>query len=229
MAKHNIKIASFKNWLINQGCEILPVSNEHESLRFKGQNVGVVYKSGKTSSNYVDRAIRCYKTASSWDGRPISTGRKTSYKKRKEDLLRRDGGNCFYCGEPLKNDITLEHLQSLTSGGKDTIGNSVLCHEECNHKAGAMTVVEKVSMAIKMRSEKKQITAKEKIDAMPEPYEVVMARNKLKNSIKRFYRELPSYDRQKMLDECQKIFLYKKRLNQLFVVYERKLGMNFVR
>lgn len=147
-----LNINGFKEWLILQGCEILPTTNEYETLRFKGREVGVVYRSGKTSNNYTVHAIKCFLKKQAWNGRPINIGRKPGYVKEKIKLLERDGNKCFYCGLPLEEDITVEHLLSLVSGGPNTLSNMVLAHEECNQLAGILTIVEKINLAIRMRS-----------------------------------------------------------------------------
>ena len=143
----------FQNWLVQQGCEILPLTNEYEELRFKGRHVGVLYNSGKTSNQYTKYAIECWKKNLAWDGKPIKYGRHPSYKKEKGFLLDRDGDECFYCGLPLGEDITLEHLQALNNGGKNILSNMVLAYEHCNNEAGALTIIEKVKLAIKKRHE----------------------------------------------------------------------------
>lgn len=147
-----MKQCKFKIWLQQNGAEILPVTNEHEEIRFKGSEVGVKYKSGKFSSTYAENAYLCYKNNKKWNGGPISTGRKVSYKKEKIYLLKRDGGDCFFCGKPLIFDITLEHLIPLTSGGQNNLSNMVLAHEKCNYEVNHKSIVEKVKYAIKTRS-----------------------------------------------------------------------------
>jgi len=149
-SKENIK--KFKNWLLNNGAEILPTTNNYEAVRFKAKEVGVLYVSGKVNNEYCRKAISAYKSNKKWDGRPIKTGRKQTYKKQKIAIQKRDGSNCFYCNKPLEEDITLEHLISLTSGGKNTLGNMVLAHEDCNQNAGNLTVIQKVNIAIKNRT-----------------------------------------------------------------------------
>ena len=47
----------FEKWLQQQGCEILPLSSEYELVRFRGREVGVIYKSGKFSGTYASRAL----------------------------------------------------------------------------------------------------------------------------------------------------------------------------
>lgn len=146
-----MNIEKFSKFLSDRGCEIIPVKSEHESLRFKGRHVGVLYKSGAVSGPYVTKAIHCWKNNKKWDGAPISTGRKSTYKKEKTALLERDGVNCFLCGEPLEDDITLEHLVPLTQGGKNNLYNMVLMHDECNQFVNNMSIAAKVKLAITKR------------------------------------------------------------------------------
>ena len=145
------KVPKFNKWLTNNGAEILPTTNEWEQVRFRGKEVGIIYKSGKFSNKYAEDTYIAFKENKSWDGRPIKTGRRSSYKKQKVSLIKRDGDRCFFCNKKLGDDITVEHLLSLTSGGKNTLGNMVLAHEKCNQYAENKTVVEKVNIAIKNR------------------------------------------------------------------------------
>lgn len=147
-----MNIDKFKKWLTDRGVEILPCSNAWELLRFKGKEIGVLYKSGKVSNPYTTSAIRCYKHSKQWNGWPLNIGRKNNYKKEKAALIERDGIDCFYCGLPLCEDITLEHLIALSSGGKNTLANMVLCHEECNQAVKNMPISKKVEYAITNRS-----------------------------------------------------------------------------
>lgn len=79
-------------------------------------------------------------------------GRKKDYAKEKKALIIRDGKACFYCGNLLESDVTVEHLISLVSGGTNTLANMVLAHEKCNNEAGNKTIVEKVNYALKLRA-----------------------------------------------------------------------------
>ena len=145
-------IPKFKQWLIDRGCEILPPTNEYEILRFKGRQTGVFYSSGKTSNTYSNEAYIAFKTKKHWNGGIVKTGRQQSYKKEKIHLLERDGADCFLCGKPLLEDITLEHLIALSSGGKNEISNMVLMHEKCNHQVKNIPISDKVKLAIKYRT-----------------------------------------------------------------------------
>lgn len=142
-------IEKFKKWLMSYGCEILPLTNDFEALRFKGSQVGVVYKSGRVGSPYAGRALTHFQTKKEWDGGAVKTGRYPNYRKQKEQLLKRDGCNCFYCGKPLLDDITVEHLLALCYGGKNELSNMVLAHAKCNQMVGNLPLVDKVKIAIK--------------------------------------------------------------------------------
>lgn len=148
----NLDVDKFRSWLQKEGAEILPNTNEYEAIRFKGREVGVLYKSGKTSNKYTNDTIKCFKANIPWSGKPVNIGRKTTYRKEKIKLLNRDGDKCFLCGKSLGNDITLEHLVALSCGGSNRLSNMVLTHGHCNKLLSNKPLNEKVGMAIKMRS-----------------------------------------------------------------------------
>jgi 5-methylcytosine-specific restriction endonuclease McrA len=148
----------FQKWLEQNGAEILPAKSVYEEIRFKGSEVGVKYKSGKFSGPYAKNAYLCYLHGRKWDGRPASYGRNGTYKYEKIVILKRDGHDCFYCGRDLGEDITLEHLIALVSGGANELSNMVLAHEKCNQIMSHKPIVEKVAYAIKTRMENKRIT-----------------------------------------------------------------------
>ena len=141
----------FAKWLKERGCEVLPPTNQYESVRWKGKEVGVKYTSGKFSGSYASIAWQCFCSNSPWDGAPPSTKRKSSYKKQRQKIKERDGCNCFYCGQPLGDDETIEHVYPLAAGGPNILSNMVLAHTKCNQEAGAMSIVEKVKIAIENR------------------------------------------------------------------------------
>ena len=138
-------LESFEKWLIARGAEILPTTNEYELLRFKGKEVGILYKTGRVSGAYAQDAINCFSRGRSWSGRPVNTGRKKTYISQKKAILKRDGDCCFYCMEKLNDDITLEHLIPITQGGKNILSNMVLCHEKCNQLMGDKPLVKKIN------------------------------------------------------------------------------------
>lgn len=80
-------------------------------------------------------------------------------KKRKRlraQLLKRDGRECFYCGEEAGFDVvpTIEHLLSRAHGGPDTLENTTLSCKPCNEEAGDLSVIDKVRLREKKRRER---------------------------------------------------------------------------
>jgi hypothetical protein len=145
----------FKSWLLKEGGTILPNTNEYELIRFKGTEIGVIYKSEKVSGKFAKDTLHCFNNGKPWIGRPDGTKRKRNYIKRKRYLLTRDGDRCFYCNKPLGDDCTIEHLIPLNRGGDNKIENTVLAHSLCNLEVGSMLLNEKIEIAIKKRYNEK--------------------------------------------------------------------------
>ena len=66
-------------------------------------------------------------------------------KEKYAELYGAQGGNCFYCGEPMlsaRSDSichmgwTTDHFIPKTRGGKSLNNNTVLCHTICNMRKG---------------------------------------------------------------------------------------------
>ncbi|MEW5248889.1 HNH endonuclease [Microbulbifer sp. 2201CG32-9] len=152
------RIIRFIKWLTDQGAEMLPTTNELEVIRFRcAQGVGVLYRNTKNKNIYnsgpiVTEALNAYLNGSKWAGKGKPTKR-TYCSRRKQQLLNRDGDECFYCGQPLGSDVTEEHLVALNQGGPNRLENLVLAHKPCNLKAGNLPVMEKVRLREAMRAE----------------------------------------------------------------------------
>lgn len=63
-----------------------------------------------------------------------------------QQLMARDGINCWLCHEPLGTDISLEHLCPTSVGGPNHMHNYVLTHKACNRRLDNKPVAEKVRM-----------------------------------------------------------------------------------
>lgn len=59
-----------------------------------------------------------------------------------QELMDRDGTNCCLCGQPLGDDVTLEHHTPLSRGGTHTKKNLGLAHNICNCRKGRLTLSE---------------------------------------------------------------------------------------
>jgi 5-methylcytosine-specific restriction endonuclease McrA len=84
------------------------------------------------------------------------SGIQRTYKKgllarHKQNLIRRDGLLCFYCGEQESKRardfrFTVEHLIPVAHGGHNAIENLALAHAICNEEAGSLSVMEKIKL-----------------------------------------------------------------------------------
>ena len=52
-------------------------------------------------------------------------------------IFKRDGYQCAYCGSP--KDLTIDHIQPRSRGGRNTWTNLVACCQKCNLKKGDKT------------------------------------------------------------------------------------------
>ena len=71
---------------------------------------------------------------------------------RRARLLDRDGNGCWFCGEPMDDDCTIEHLVPKSKGGRDALANYALAHRQCNADAADMPLVEKIAMRERLRA-----------------------------------------------------------------------------
>lgn len=140
----------FGNWLAQRGAEMLAITSQYEKYRFRcAHGVGVLYKSGGASHQFVIDAYDCYASSKTWDGKPkthVRTKKRSQKDKCIDQLIERDGADCFFCGLPLNDDITIEHLLSIVHGGTDRIENKALAHGLCNKEADILSVAGKVAL-----------------------------------------------------------------------------------
>lgn len=67
-----------------------------------------------------------------------------------EKMLCLQGGQCFFCKEPLAaGEASIEHLLPLTHGGTRVESNEVVCHKSVNHAFGSMDLKNKVEFILK--------------------------------------------------------------------------------
>lgn len=147
-------VASFTDQLVASGGELLAPTNPYEVMRFKTRyGTGVVYR-GKRGETWNDAAIAARDHLERKAGgslAPVQVRGRRKGRGTVEALLKRDGENCFFCGLPLGDDITVEHLVSVTHGGPNHISNCFLAHGACNADAGHKSAPEKISIAVASR------------------------------------------------------------------------------
>jgi 5-methylcytosine-specific restriction endonuclease McrA len=62
---------------------------------------------------------------------------------RREEIFRRDGYRCVYCGEPFDADaLTVDHVQPRVRGGDNSPGNVVTACGGCNTAKGHRKLAE---------------------------------------------------------------------------------------
>ena len=97
----------------------------------------------------------CFNKGLAW--KAIKSKKRVSGKSKRAKINRimnRDGDRCFFCGLPLGDDITIEHLVPIKCGGGNHIANICLSHSECNKNAGSLSVSQKIKYREKLHKEK---------------------------------------------------------------------------
>jgi hypothetical protein len=74
--------------------------------------------------------------------------------KLRRKLIARDGGDCWFCGEAMGPDCTIEHLVPKASGGRNALANYALAHRRCNNDAADLPLVEKIALRARLRGER---------------------------------------------------------------------------
>lgn len=62
--------------------------------------------------------------------------------KRKTALAQQQGWLCRWCGEPLNDDIELDHIIPISKGGNNKPHNLCVCHAKCNRKKADRIVLD---------------------------------------------------------------------------------------
>lgn len=143
----NLNINKFKTYILKSGAIIIDPTNIYEKIRFKCKDgVGVVYssKNGYTITGCAATAYDFFKRKKDWK----ANHKYKHYEKPEvlEELYERDGEICFYCGDILGEDVTIEHILSIFHGGPSDLSNLCLTHKACNIKAGNLPLIEKIKL-----------------------------------------------------------------------------------
>jgi 5-methylcytosine-specific restriction endonuclease McrA len=79
---------------------------------------------------------------------------------RFDAVRKRDGDDCWHCGNPLRfgppynvgKSATIEHWLPKAMGGTSALGNLRLCHVGCNRHLGANNPEQKERMRLRRES-----------------------------------------------------------------------------
>jgi hypothetical protein len=139
---------NFKKYLRAKGAEILEPTNPYELVRFRANGAIHVIYEGKRGISFVgesEKAYNAFQNKGIWSV-DIKKDKRRNLSVIKRTLIERDGDKCFYCKNPLEDDITVEHLLSMCHGGPNHISNYVLSHKDCNSKVGHLSIMDKIKI-----------------------------------------------------------------------------------
>ena len=140
---------AFSAWLTARGAQVLNVTNPYEVVRFKTQRgFGIVYRNDKGRLTFFGEskpAFDAYSNGESWDA-GVKSVRKKRTARLVAQLIERDGDACFFCGKPIGDEATIEHLVPVGHGGPSHLSNLALAHRSCNAAAGHLPLMMKIKM-----------------------------------------------------------------------------------
>ncbi len=180
--RRDFDVQGFLAYLAGQGCEVGKPSNPYEVVRYRAYAPGgkkpatqIVYAKENGLLNWQGATQGHYRTflaggplvgqmppiASQFEGRqpaprgfaPEPTVPVSKQAKVRAKLRTRDGDDCWFCGEVMGFDCTIEHLVPRSKGGSDKLDNYALAHAKCNHDAANKPLVAKIAMRAKLRGE----------------------------------------------------------------------------
>jgi hypothetical protein len=161
-------VQGFLAFLAANGCEIGQPTNPYEVVRYKAYHAGskrphtqVVYAketglltwTGATQGHYrafLSGAVLAAK-APPQGFAPEPTVPVSKQAKVRAKLRARDGDDCWFCGEVMGSDCTIEHLVPRSKGGSDKLDNYALAHAKCNRDAANKPLVAKIAMRAELR------------------------------------------------------------------------------
>lgn len=165
-------VQGFLAWIAEQGGEVGTPTNPYEVVRYrayrqhsKKAETHIVYAKESGLLTWMAGTKEHYKNflraapIDEQQPRKAKSGKTGSAKRARHkaisraSLLLRDGGDCWYCGKPMGEDCTIEHLVAKADGGRNTMSNYALAHQRCNLLAADKPLVEKMALRAKLRGQ----------------------------------------------------------------------------
>lgn len=168
--RSQFKVAAFAQWLTANGAEICQPTNPYEVIRYRAYTPGatkagthIVYAKDTGALTFAGVTRAHYEAflrgdaipgmfVSQLDAKPEKGKSKGAV--TRQALLERDGDECWFCGLPVGEDATIEHLVPKSAGGGNKLANYALAHAACNHKAADMPLVQKIELRANLRAER---------------------------------------------------------------------------
>lgn len=168
-------VQSFVAWLAKNGAEVGIPNNPYEVVRYRAYVEGacspathIVYRKESGLLTWTGTSRAHYERFLSGEALPgrhqsspntfLVTYPTEAAKKRlrgevtRERLLARDGDECWFCGRPMGQDCTIEHLVPKARGGRNTLANYALAHRRCNNSAADIPLTKKIELRARLRA-----------------------------------------------------------------------------
>jgi hypothetical protein len=85
-------------------------------------------------------------------------------------LMFAQGGQCFFCKQPLpKSEASVEHLVASANGGSNKDENCVACCKAVNALLGSMSLKEKIQVVLNQKGQFKCPNGSDASKAVPKP------------------------------------------------------------
>lgn len=149
----------FIAWLIEGGAVLQPPKVENEYVRFikptgkqytiMCQRGGDAYIAGGEAQRLAEDFLSGMRVRWTKDAPLVPRGGACARKHNQTvlALAERDGWGCIYCGKVLTaSTATIEHVVPKSMDGPNNMHNMVLTCWECNQKAGALSVADKIKL-----------------------------------------------------------------------------------
>lgn len=149
----------FVAWLVEGGATIQPPKVANEYVRFvkptgksytiMAQKNGDAYIAGGEAARLADDYLAGMEVRWAKDAPYVLRGGNSplAHNRIVRELSLRDGWGCMYCGKVLTaSTATIEHVVPKSMDGPNNMHNMVLTCWECNQKAGALSVADKIKL-----------------------------------------------------------------------------------
>lgn len=162
------KVGDFAAWLASQGAEIGQPTNPYELIRYRAFWQGsakaathIVYTKDNGLLTYMGGSRAHYQAFLDGESLPdtqeeADTSKRANRIKASQSirtkLLKRDGDGCWFCGVPMGEDCTIEHLIPRVAGGTNSIVNLALAHRLCNQRADDWPLARKLELRAELRA-----------------------------------------------------------------------------
>jgi hypothetical protein len=166
--RNQFKLADFAAYLAKHGAEVGAPTNPYEVIRYRAFWQGsakavthIVYTKENGLLTYMGGARQHYQAFLDGDDLPdtqeeADTAKRAGRIQRSQSirtrLLARDGDECWFCGDALGEDCTIEHLIPRVAGGTNALVNLALAHGACNRKADDWPLARKLELRASLRA-----------------------------------------------------------------------------